>query len=437
MHKLLAIQLKKQCGEAWQQSLTPEIKALLELVDQTYTQYDEEHRLIEHVLEMSSKELTEANRDIRKSHELLNSVTESINDIIFYKNLEFKYIGCNQHFEHLTGRSKEQIVGKDDFELFDTPYASLFREMDIKMLETMQARTNEEWVRYPDGTNALCLTTKSPLLDANGKHIGMVGVSRDITNEHHLKEEIKSQQLMLIQQSRLAAMGEMIANIAHQWRQPLNALGLIVQDIEEAYDFGEMNKGYISASSAKAMEQINYMSQTIEDFRNFFNPAKSKNFFPLDEVLDKTLNILASNLKKHSISCQSALGQEIFVYGSKNEFSQALFNLICNARDALVEKHIDAPQILIQAQATPTKIRIEISDNAGGIPQEVLPRIFEPYFTTKEDAKGTGLGLYMSKMIIEEHMQGSLGVHNSAQGACFTIELDRLEPTQKESGSEL
>lgn len=433
MHKLLEKQLKKSFGPQWHSVVnSSEMDTFLALVDQSYTQYDEDNALIEHVLEVSSKELTQANKDILKKHELLYSVTESIDDLIFYKDLNFRYIGSNSSFANFFGFSVETINGKDDFELYEPQYATLFREMDEQMLAEMKTRTNYEWVKNIKGEDVYLLTTKAPLLNAQGELFGLVGIARDITKEFYLEEEVKSQQAMLIQQNRLAALGEMIGNIAHQWRQPLNTLGLIVQDAQEAYTFGELNEHYIHTMSSKAMEQINYMSQTIDDFRNFFTPHKEKKFFSLTQSISDTIQVFIPEMKKHGIMCQTTVDETLRVYGLKNEFSQVLLNLIKNAQDALLENHSKDPHIIITAKSDDKTIEISIADNGGGIPKTIMERIFEPYYTTKEEGKGTGIGLYMSKMIIEEHMNGRLSVQNSNDGAIFTILLNAASHGEKE-----
>lgn len=425
MHKLLEYQLKKAFGSEWLETAqSSEMNQLLALVDQAYAQYDHDYTILEQILEVSSKELTQANKDILKKHELLHSVTESIDDLIFYKDLDFRYIGCNSSFANFFGFSVESIVGKDDFELYESQYASLFREMDQKMLVEMKARTNHEWVKNIKGEDVYLLTTKAPLTNSKGELFGLVGISRDITKEYYLEKEVKSQQAMLIQQNRLAALGEMIGNIAHQWRQPLNTLGLIIQDVQEAYRFGEVNELYINTMSSKSMEQINYMSQTIDDFRNFFSVTKEKKLFSLSHSISNAIEIFVPEMKKNGIECEVNIDEKINVYGLKNEFSQVLLNLLKNARDALLEHHSKDPRILVTAESDDNEVKISIADNGGGISETIIDRIFDPYFTTKEEGKGTGIGLYMSKMIIEEHMGGTLGVQNSNGGAIFTIRLN-------------
>jgi len=353
-------------------------------------------------------------------------VTNSINDLIFYKDLNFRYIGCNHSFANFFGYSVEYMIGKDDFALFEPPYAELFREMDIQMFEGMIPRTNNEWVKSSNGENILNMTTRTPLVNSKGELFGLVGIARDVTKEFYLEQEVKSQQEMLIQQNRLAALGEMIGNIAHQWRQPLNTLGLIVKDVKEAYHFSELTEPYIKNMSFKAMEQIDYMSQTIDDFRNFFSFSKEKKLFALRQSVSNSIDMIVGEIKKHEIKLEIFVPDELVIYGMINEFSQVILNVINNAKDTLIQNKSKNPFIRITAKRDDTKVEITIEDNGGGIPAEILSRIFEPYFTTKAEGKGIGIGLYMSKMIIEEHMNGFLNARNSHEGAIFTISMDAI-----------
>ncbi|MFA6396013.1 MAG: HAMP domain-containing sensor histidine kinase, partial [Sulfurimonas sp.] len=308
----------------------------------------------------------------------------------------------------------------------EPPYAELFREMDIQMFEGMIPRTNNEWVKSSNGENILNMTTRTPLVNSKGELFGLVGIARDVTKEFYLEQEVKSQQEMLIQQNRLAALGEMIGNIAHQWRQPLNTLGLIVQDVKEAYHFSELTEPYIKNMSFKAMEQIDYMSQTIDDFRNFFSFSKEKKLFALRQSVSNSIDMIVGEIKKHEIKLEIFVPDELVIYGMINEFSQVILNVINNAKDTLIQNKSKNPFIRITAKRDDTKVEITIEDNGGGIPAEILSRIFEPYFTTKAEGKGIGIGLYMSKMIIEEHMNGFLNARNSHEGAIFTISMDAI-----------
>lgn len=424
MHKLLQIQLKKCFGKEWENiARSSELNTFLEFVDQSYRDYDEENTILHRSLDMNSKELTEAIQDLKQSHETLHSVTESIQDLIFYKDLSYTYIGCNQTCARFFGKEVSDFIGKNDFDIFPPEYAIGFREKDTLMFEKMESSTNEEWVKNFKGEDTLLLTTKTPLFNSKSELIGLVGIARDITKEYRLEHEIKEQQAILAQQTRLAAMGEMIGNIAHQWRQPINALGLIIQDLGGAYRFGELNQDYIDSISTKAMDQIQYMSNTIDDFRNFFNPDKDKKRFSLNESIENAKKIIRQGIHNSAIECTVSISRDIFIHGYKNEFSQVMFNLISNAKDALLENQPSYPWIRITVTSKENKAVITVSDNAGGIDPDILPRIFDPYFTTKEEGKGTGIGLYMAKKIIENHMGGTLQVKNTKDGVAFSIVL--------------
>ncbi len=250
-------------------------------------------------------------------------------------------------------------------------------------------------------------------------------------NEHlaQLVEEETAKRIekdkLLIQQSKLATMGEMIGAIGHQWRQPLNSLGLMVQDTLFAYKYGELDEEYLKRFKETAMDTIQSMSKTIDDFKNFFSPNKKEEQFFLEDAVSQTLKILEAQLKNNSIEVlfdkESVHKHPYVCY--KNELNQVILNILANAKDALIEKKPQKQFIKIDISSANNGREIIIEDSAGGIPQEIMDKIFNPYFTTKEEGKGTGIGLYMSKDIIEEHLGGKINVQNSQNGAKFTIWL--------------
>lgn len=234
----------------------------------------------------------------------------------------------------------------------------------------------------------------------------------------------REKDLLLIRQSRLAAMGEMITNIAHQWRQPLNALAITIQDAKYAFDVNELNAEYVNKMVKDGMDLINYMSHTIEDFRSFFRPDKQKEKFVAIEACELAIHVITDSLKNNFIELESSYeDSDIYITGYPHEFSQVILNLLSNAKDALIERKKPKPKISLKVSRYNEHIRISIEDNGGGVDAAILERVFDPYFTTKEQGKGTGLGLYMSKMIIEQHMDGKIYANNSELGACFVIEL--------------
>jgi len=235
----------------------------------------------------------------------------------------------------------------------------------------------------------------------------------------------------MLVQSRHSAMGEMVGNIAHQWRQPLNALALTIQNLEDAYEYGEVNGEYISDMVKKSMFQINYMSSTIDDFRSFLQPSNLNDSFTFEMIWQRILILLKGSLSSHHIEYKFYNRYSGKIQGSENEFVQVIINLVNNAKDALLMNEIKEKKIRLTAYEDGNCIFVKICDNAGGVSEEIKDQIFEPYFTTKTLMNGSGLGLYISKMIIEQKMQGKIYVKNSAEGACFILQFPKKQEELK------
>lgn len=245
------------------------------------------------------------------------------------------------------------------------------------------------------------------------------------TLEQRVRDEVganRQKEMLLMQQSRMAAMGEMVGNIAHQWRQPLNALNILLANLKDAHEHQELDQETLDELVAHARRLTGRMSDTIEDFRNFFKPMKEKSAFRLRDSLDGTLSLMGASLKGHGITLDLTGGEDAMAYGYANEFSQVLLNLITNAKEAIAGANVKDGKIEVELGNDDKAAWAIVRDNGGGIPEDILPRIFEPYFTTKE--KGTGIGLYMSRMIME-HMDGSIAVSNDSRGAVFRLSLPR------------
>lgn len=250
------------------------------------------------------------------------------------------------------------------------------------------------------------------------------------TLDKRVQDEVskrRQQQDLLVHQSRLAAMGEMIGNIAHQWRQPLNALGLTIQNIQTAYENNYLNEEYIQKTIDKSKRLTKQMSQTINDFRDFFKPNQKKELFCLKEAIDQCVEIVEASLKHNSICLDVNVDDKIMVDGYKNQFSQVVLNLISNSKDALQERDIKDGVVTITTSKDKFSTILHVKDNAGGISKDIIDKIYDPYFTTKEQGQGTGIGLYMSKMIIEKNMNGRLSVKNIPNGTMFDVELKSCE----------
>ncbi len=227
---------------------------------------------------------------------------------------------------------------------------------------------------------------------------------------------------MLILQDRRAVLGEMIDNIAHQWRQPLNILGLYVQELTLSHDAAGFSRELLEEHAVKCMEVIQHMSQTIDDFRNFFSSDKEKTVFGVNEVIARTLSLVGKSFLDQRINIDLRTDGDPVVNGYPNEYAQVLLNILTNARDALDEHHVGDARIVIHSFAEGGTSVVTVTDNAGGIVEEIIDRLFDPYFTTKGPDNGTGIGLFMSKIIIEKNMGGRLTVRNTGSGAEFRIE---------------
>jgi PAS domain S-box-containing protein len=236
-------------------------------------------------------------------------------------------------------------------------------------------------------------------------------------------EELRERDRLLLQQSRQAALGEMIGNIAHQWRQPLNALGLVIQEISLVYELGNFTKEHLDASIDEAMDIIFRMSQTIEDFSNFYKPDREKRWFKVNEVVTKSVLFIDASFREYGIAIDANAADDLEIKGYPNDYAQVLLNILMNARDAILERGTVNPRVTVRARMEKGRSVVTVSDNAGGIGEDMLERIFDLYFTTKESGLGTGIGLFMAKIIIEKNMGGRLSVRNAGYGAEFRIEV--------------
>lgn len=291
--------------------------------------------------------------------------------------------------------------------------------------------------RRKDGSLYWESVSIAPIRNEKGTITHFVAVKEDITRrkeaeeslrrlnetlEQRVTEEVaknREKDHLLIHQSRLAAMGEMIGNIAHQWRQPLNALGLLLSNIQDAYAHHECDQEYLDESVARGQRLIGKMSGTIDDFRNFFKPDREKTRFSLEGAVRDALSVVEASFVSSGITVALDVEQGVSVVGFPNEYAQVVLNILGNARDAILTRKVQHGRVEIAIGQDEVQAYVSIRDNGGGIADEVMEKIFDPYFTTRE--KGTGIGLYMSKMIIENNMSGRIEVRNIPDGAEFRV----------------
>lgn len=228
---------------------------------------------------------------------------------------------------------------------------------------------------------------------------------------------------VMLLQSRQASMGEIIESVAHQWKQPLNTINLLLYEIDELTKANTDNYAFVKDKISDIYKVIRYMSDTIDDFRSFFIPGREKRLFPLSDSIIQTSKFLEAEFRHAGIEVEFDLDRNLIFYGFQNEITQVVLNILNNARDAFVENKIENPILRIHLKKDNGRALIIIEDNAGGIPEELLPQIFNAYVSTKKESKGTGLGLYIARSIIENNLGGKITAKNSLNGAVFNIDL--------------
>jgi signal transduction histidine kinase len=291
---------------------------------------------------------------------------------------------------------------------------------EVFIIESNLSNSNEhEWTYITkEGKLIPILLSISELKDKNNNIYGYLGVAKDIT-----------QRKVMESQAKLASMGEMIGNIAHQWRQPLNVISTIASGIKIKSEYDQLDISEILPDMTNIINQTQYLSDTIDDFRDFIRNSNNKENITIRETIGKTLSITSSSMITHNINIILNIEDDIMIQGFKNQLIQAFINILTNAKDALNEKNLPNKLIFIDTKVVSKNLILTIKDNAGGIPKEVINKIFEPYFTTKHKSIGTGIGLSMVYQIITSHHNTTIEVSNKTydynkitySGACFEI----------------
>lgn len=237
------------------------------------------------------------------------------------------------------------------------------------------------------------------------------------------QNEISKRDLIIQKQNKLATMGEMIGHISHQWRQPLSEINSVIMKIEADLNNDKYNVNTLNNDLIHIENVTEYMSQTIDAFNGYLKKDKLYVQLSLEEIVSKALSLSSSMFTQYSINVKTTVNDKSMIRICEGELIQVLLVILTNAKDALLNQNIRHKEITITIGKDDTTLILEIEDNAGGIEKELISKIFEPYFTTKLTSKGLGIGLYMSKMLIEESMNGTISAQNTKAGAKFTIIL--------------
>ena len=374
---------------------------------------------------------------------MLNLYQEAIekSNIISKTDVNGVITFVNDEFCKISGYTKEELISQKHNivrhpDVVDAKFKDLWQTIMSKNIYKATVKN-----RAKDGTTFFVNTTVIPILNENEEIEEFVAIRYDVTKEmfykealekkeeelkelnRNLKEELtknEEKQQVMFWQSRLASLGEILANIAHQWRQPLTELNLTIFTLKKAALKGKMNE--VDALYCEGKNIIQNMSQTMDDFSNFFKPSKKRYLFNVNESIADALNILDRLIVSETIEI-NVEGRDIVVVGVSNELSQVILNLVKNSIDAFVQNDITQRVITIKVEKNMQELSIELEDNAGGIQEKNIYRIFEPYFTTKHTSVGTGLGLFISKMICEKGFYGSMDVKSHTDTTTFIIRL--------------
>jgi len=369
--------------------------------------------------------VTKQVQEITKSVILFETIFNTVEEGIAMLDLNSNIILVNKAYEKITGFTKEELLSKSIIDIFNTDAKENIKKIIEKVKVEKHYEGYEEEIISHDGR---LTNLKIDFIFINERN-SILLVTRDITQEKLYEKNRIEQEQTLLQHSRMAQMGEMISMIAHQWRQPLGAIStttgnLKLKIILEEYDFNteegtqKFNDLFISELD-NIEEYVTNLTVTIDDFRNFYKPNKKLTNTTLESIIKKSLNIIKDSLSNDSIKIieEHDCHESLDIYDT--EMMQVILNLLKNSQDNFIEKNIQNPYIKIKT----TEKTIYLSDNGGGIEEETIKKIFDPYFSTKSEKNGTGLGLHMSKIIVDEHHNGNLSVVNTQDGVCFKIEL--------------
>ncbi|MCK9336356.1 MAG: PAS domain-containing protein [Arcobacteraceae bacterium] len=401
------------------------------------------------------KELLEYTKKIQDRAVLLDSIADGVYGVDKDGNCMF----INQTALEMLGFSADEVLLKNQHELFHhhKPSGEHYDVSECPIYNTVndrKIRKCEEVFIKKDGTFFPVSLTVAPTSDGDA-----VVVFRDIsfikeyelnlelevenkTKELHtlninLEEKVvqeveknRQKDVLLQHQSRLAAIGEMMGNIAHQWRQPLSAITSSVSGLKLKHEYGILEPQDIIEANDCVMHNAEFLSHTIDNFRNFFRKDQPKRKFFVIDAINDTISIIKASYDSHFIKIDTKLDASIYYYGSDNLLSQVILNILANSKDAFIQNNIENKRVSIFLIEENNNIKITITDNAGGISEDIKDKIFDPYFTTKHQSQGTGLGLYMSSQIIHNHFHGKIFEQNieneESFGASFVIEFPQI-----------
>jgi len=388
----------------------------LKTIKKTKEQLEQHNAKLEYEVEKKTKQ-------IKLEHQLSRYYLDTMNTIMVVLDKKANIIMINKFGLDRLGYKKNEIVGKNWFKMsiLSKEETKKIKKLFYKIIHkkiNLDKNSFENELKAKNGKKVLFAWSNS-LLEEDGKVIGIVSAGIDITYE-------KEQERIINEQTKLASMGEMIGNIAHQWRQPLSVITTSASGAKIHQELGQLKDQDFHKYMDSIIFQSEYLSKTIDTFREFIKEKKELREVILQERIDKALKIVDTSLSNSHIKLTNNIDkvEPVKIKLIIGELSQVIINIINNAKDAIKDNKVIDPWIKIDLVfESKGYVTITIEDNGGGIPKEILAKIFEPYFTTKEKSQGTGLGLHMSRKIVIESLKGEIYAKNTKEGAKFFIKL--------------
>ncbi|WP_320034781.1 PAS domain-containing sensor histidine kinase [Halarcobacter sp.] len=363
-------------------------------------------------------------KNYRENLENLEELLDKTPIAIIVSNEDGRVLLINKSFKQLTEYTLEDInsIEKITTKIFGSNTKLIKKSIKLLYLRNKTQDNGEFEILKKNGDKITLNFKTSPFRTINNKKT-LITTAIDVTGE-------KEQHKLLMQELKMSAMDEILQNISHQWRQPLSSISTVSTALRLQNDLGQTSYKDIDNTMEIINNSAQYLSKTIEDFRGFFKPDQKKTHFSINEIFDKSLQIIGNSFEKDSIKFDTDI-KEFKIYNYSNALLQVMLNIFNNSKDSFNKNKVTNRVIFIEAYTNEYNLIIQIKDTAGGIPTKILNKVFEPYFTTKHQSVGTGMGLYMSQEMITKHMGGKIWVDNkmftynskSYTGAVFTISL--------------
>ncbi len=388
-----------------------------------------ELNILSHEFNLMLDAITLGEKVLQKTKEQLDYAVKGTRDGLWDWDVDTDTIYFSPRFKEIMGYEDNEFPNS-----LKAWEASIHPDDMAKVTQAIELSHSKPGIFYEsihrilkkDGNWIWVMDRAQTIFNEEGKAVRMVGFYTDITKQKQLEQELLEQEEMMIAQSRHVAMGEMIGMIAHQWRQPITVIAMGANNMLADIALEDVHIENFKHESQQILKQTEYLSKTIDDFRTFFRPNKEKDEIKVIDIFNEARQIMGKSLENHNIELTFVDNSNETLLTYSRELLQVVLNLLKNAKEALEARNTKDPYINVTIENLTESIVFTVCDNGGGIDKAILERIFEPYFSTKDDKTGTGLGLYMSKTIIEKHLHGTIRASNDEKGACFTIVLPRI-----------